>query len=119
MRRSRRFLVAGVGLLPVGLMGLSLVTDLRLALPFCAVIGFALILFLATGQSVVQLNASDHNRGRIMGTWAMVLSGAVPLGSLLAGPAADRWGVPRVLQFQGVACITAAVTLLAIYLDKR
>jgi MFS family permease len=86
-----------------------------LVLPCCVLVGFGLILFLATGQSVVQLGASDRNRGRIMGTWAMVLSGAVPLGSLLVGLAADHWGVPAVLRWQGLACIAAALTLIALY----
>jgi hypothetical protein len=63
----------------------------------------------------VQLSARDHNRGRIMGIWTMTLCGAVPLGNLLAGPAADRWGVPAVLAFLGVACSAGALLLFALF----
>jgi predicted MFS family arabinose efflux permease len=115
MDRTRLFIGIGLCVVPAGLMGLSVVSGLPLAVACCALIGFGLILFLATGQSVVQLSAGDHNRGRIMGTWAMVLSGAVPLGNLLAGLAADRWGVSLVLHLQGLTCSAAALMLLTLY----
>jgi predicted MFS family arabinose efflux permease len=70
----------------------------------CAFIGFGLILFLATSQSVFQLSSEEHNRGRVMAIWAMVLSIAVPLGNLLAGPAADAWRLTPVIVTLGLAC---------------
>ncbi|MBY0527630.1 MAG: MFS transporter [Gemmataceae bacterium] len=112
--RSKRFIAVGVGLVSVGLVVLALVAllgSLVAAVACCAVIGFGLILFLSTSQSVVQLSADEHQRGRIMGIWAMTLSGAVPLGNLLVGPAADRWGVAWVMGAQGMACGMAALGL--------
>jgi MFS family permease len=112
--RRRSLIGAGLGVLCAGLIGLALARCLALAVASCALIGFGLILFFATSQAVVQLGAGDHNRGRVMGVWAMVLSGAVPLGNLLAGPAADRWGVAPVLWLLGLACATVAVVLLGL-----
>jgi predicted MFS family arabinose efflux permease len=60
------------------------------------------------------LSVDDWNRGRIMGIWSMVLNGAVPLGNLLAGPAADRWDVSKVLVVQGLGCAVAFV--IAVFL---
>ncbi len=37
-----------------------------------------------------------------MGVWAMMLSGGTPVGNLIFGPAADEWGVARVIFVQGV-----------------
>jgi MFS family permease len=114
---ERRGLLIGIGVAVVStaLLGLSLVGSLLPAIGGCALIGFGLILFLATTQSVIQLGADEHNRGQIMGIWAMMQSGALPLGNLLAGPAADYLGVPLVLRIQGIACGVAALGLTAYF----
>jgi MFS family permease len=112
--RNRAFIASGVVIVTASLIGLSLANDLFLAVIFSALIGYGLILFLATSQSVFQLSSGEHNRGRVMAIWAMVLSGAVPLGNLLAGPAADHWGEPVVLALLGIACGTVPLGLLAI-----
>ena len=77
-----------------------------------ALIGFGLICFFATCQSVVQLSADPANRGRIMGIWAMSWSGAMPLGNLLVGPAADLWGVATMLLALGLGLGSVALVLL-------
>ena len=114
--RRRLFLGAGVVLSSAALGCLALARTLPPALACCTVFGCGLILYFATGQSVMQLGAGDHNRGRVMGIWSMVTSGALPVGSLLAGLAADRWGVPPVLALQGlgIAAAAAVVSLLAL-----
>lgn len=105
----------GVALVCCSLFGLSQATTLLLACADCSVLGFGLVMMLATSQSVVQLGAAGHNRGRIMGIWAVVLSGAVPIGSLIVGPAADRWGESMILFIQGVACGVAGLGLALAY----
>jgi MFS family permease len=111
----RRWLIAtGAAVLAAALLGLSAAGTLPVAAGCCILAGFGLILFLATSQGVVQLAADDLHRGRVMGIWAMALSGAVPLGNLLAGFAADRWGEALVLRGAGVACTAAALTLLGL-----
>src|SRR5207244_8502797 len=64
----RRWLIgAGAGVLAAALLGLSLAGTLPLAAGCCALVGFGLILFLATSQGVLQLGADDLHRGRVMG----------------------------------------------------
>jgi MFS family permease len=119
LRRQYLFLGAGVVLSAASLLGLAAVRDQWLAVICCAVLGCGLILFFATSQSVMQLGSGDHNRGRIMGIWSMVLSGAQPLGNFLAGPAADHWGVAQVLAMQGVGIGAAAAAALFLGLRLR
>jgi predicted MFS family arabinose efflux permease len=137
MRRSRWFLVAGVGLASSSLVSLAMARSLPLAVASCAFLGCGLILFFPTSQSIMQLSSEDHVRGRVMGIWSMVLSAAYPLGHLLAGHAADDWfsdgslndllgswlsvgpgessGLPLVLALMGlgIAAASALVFLLA------
>jgi MFS family permease len=112
VEERRQLIRAGITCVSIGLMALSLAGNLALAMGCCGLIGFGLILFLATSQSIIQLSSGEHNRGRVMAIWAMTQSGAVPLGSLLAGVAADRWkDVSLVLRLLGLSCATAALAV--------
>jgi MFS family permease len=113
-RRPNLVIGSGVVVIVIGLLGLSKAREFVLAVACCGAVGFGLILFLATSQTVLQLRSEEYNRGRIMGIWAMTLSGALPLGNLIAGPAADRWGEPLILQFFGITCAIAAVGVLTL-----
>ena len=115
LEERRQVIRAGVSLVSAGLIALSVAQYLPLAMACCGLIGFGLILFLATSQSVIQLSSGEHNRGRVMAIWAMTQSGAVPLGCYLAGRTADQWGVPLVLRLLGLTCVTAALALWVIF----
>jgi MFS family permease len=121
LTRRRLFLGLGMGLSAPALVCLSLVENLPQAAALCILLGAGLILFNATSQSVTQLSATDGNRGRVMGVWSMVVSGAMPLGNLVAGLSADRWGVPLVLTAQalGIAGAAALVLGLVVGLSRR
>ena len=106
---------AGIGCVSTGLIALSIAPNLPLAMGCSGLIGFGLILFLATSQSIIQLSSGEHNRGRVMAIWAMTQSGSVPLGSFLAGVAADHWGVRPVLQLLGLSCAVAASGLWIVF----
>lgn len=113
-RWRRLFLGGALAAAAAGLCGLSLVPGLTPAAAACALAGFGLVLFNATSQSIVQLSTADHNRGRVMGIWSIILCAAQPVGNQIAGRAADTWGVSPVLAGQGVACLASAVGVLAL-----
>lgn len=113
------FIGAGVSLSASAFLGLSFVTGLSGAMLCAAMIGAGLILFFATSQASFQLSATDRNRGRVMGIYALILTGAQPLGNLLTGPAADRWGEPFVLRLQGAGIFCVAVLVLTLRLRHQ
>ncbi|MGH7739501.1 MAG: MFS transporter, partial [bacterium] len=47
--------------------------------------GFGIILFFSTGNSTIQTHSPDHLRGRLMGIWALVFGGSMPIGSFWMG----------------------------------
>jgi predicted MFS family arabinose efflux permease len=110
----RRFILLFGGLLLVSLamVGLSLTLSLTMASVCAVIFGCGMILFFATGQSVVQLGTADADRGKVMGIWAMMLSAGVPLGNLVFGPAADEFGVTKVIVVQAGVISLAAFLLL-------
>lgn len=112
--RRRSFIAGGVSAASIMLLALAFAPGLASATACCVLLGFGLILCFATSQSVVQLRSEDHSRGRVMGIWSMILCGTQPVGNLLAGFAADRWGEPLVLAISGIACGLAAAAMIAL-----
>jgi MFS family permease len=47
--------------------------------------GFGIILFSSIGNSIIQTQSPDHLRGRLMGIWALVFGGGMPIGSFWWG----------------------------------
>jgi len=110
--RPKVIMVSGLGLVAVALLVLARTDALSIATGCCVVFGFGMILFFATGQSALQLGTADADRGKVMGIWAMMLSAGVPLGNLVFGPAADAYGVTRVIAAQSAAVAMATGLLV-------
>lgn len=109
--RPKVLLLGGLILVAGALVGIWGTTALPVASVCCVFFGYGMILFFATGQSVVQLGTVDADRGKVMGIWAMMLSAGVPLGNLVLGPAADVFGVKVVIVIQSGAIALAAFIL--------
>ena len=114
--RRGLFLTLGAGLGATGMAGLTAAGTMPMAVIAASCLGFGLVLFLSTGQSALQLSATDDVRGRVMALWAMTLSASAPLGHLLAGELAKANGVTPVMAGMtlGVAVVAMAVAIVAL-----
>ena len=72
--------------------------------------------FLSTNQSVLQMRAEEHIRGRITAVNSLVW-GLLPVGALPLGALAGRIGAPAA---QSIACVCAliAVGLIALAIPR-
>ncbi len=70
--------------------------------------GFALMIEMGSSNTLIQSMVPDRLRGRVMAVYAMMLLGMGPIGSLLAGTAADHVGAPATVAAGGVICMAAA-----------
>jgi MFS family permease len=73
--------------------------------------GFGIILFFSVGNSIIQTQSPDHLRGRLMGIWALVFGGSLPVGSFWMGIVAQKVGSGHALQAGGVFCALGAATV--------
>jgi len=84
------------------------------------VAGFGIILFFSIGNSIIQTQSPDHLRGRLMGIWALVFGGGMPLGSFWMGVTASKTGSGHALQVGGLFClIGAAVVYVVSHITRR
>ncbi len=74
--------------------------------------GACMVMVFATLSSLVQLNAPNEMRGRVMSLYMVAFRGGMPLGSLVGGWLANLAGAPTVLTVNGLLLSTVAVTFL-------
>jgi len=103
----------GYFLAPVFLLIFSALRWLPASLLALVCAGWAFMAMLNITNTLVQSHVSDELRGRVMGIYALVFMGGTPLGSLLAGWLAERFGEPLTLSvFSGVVLVLAVVTFI-------
>jgi MFS family permease len=119
LNRQRVFLGVGVLATATALIGMGDAPNLLIGLLWSTLAGGGMICFFVTAQSIVQLSATDDNRGRVMGVWSMITAGALPLGNLATGWAADRWGESGTLIVSGLAIVCFTVLLACLALGRR
>ncbi len=114
-RPSRRLLVGGAFAFGAVTIGLALVPGYFAGLALLVLIGGSGVLFISTTNALLQLNAVDAMRGRVMALWSIVFLGSTPIGGPITGLLARGLGVRWAIAIGGVAVlVTAAVGLLAL-----
>jgi MFS family permease len=93
------------------LVAFAFARTLWVALLVLPLVGGAFMIQMAAINTVLQTLVEDRLRGRVMAFYTMAFFGAAPIGSLLAGVAADRVGAAWTIGFSGVACIAGGLWL--------
>jgi MFS family permease len=81
-----------------------------LAFPLLIGIGFAQLVVIATASTAVQTIVPNHLRGRVIGVFLLVYTGALPLGNFLAGALTTRLGVSTTFLLGGTLCHIVTIT---------
>jgi len=96
-----------------GLMAFAFTTSLWVALAVLPFVGAGFMVEMAATNTVLQTLVTDDLRGRVMAFYTMAFFGTAPLGSLLAGLAADRIGARWTIAAGGVISVAAGFWLVS------
>jgi len=83
---------------------------------FCGIFN---LWFFTNANSILQLNASDEFRGRVMGVYAMVFAGTIPIGNLISGFVAQRISADRTFMCIGLIIIVTVLLKIFMINNKR
>ncbi len=100
-----RIIVIASALFGAALISFSLSRILWLSLFFLLLVGFGMMVHMASSNTVLQTIVDDDKRGRVMSFFAMAFLGMTPFGSLLTGSLASKIGVTNTLAISGCSCI--------------
>ncbi|HYG09776.1 MAG TPA: MFS transporter [Pyrinomonadaceae bacterium] len=106
MGRWVAFSSAGFG---GSLVVFSQMRDFRLAVVVLVVVGFSMIIQIASSNTLIQAMVPDALRGRVMAVYSMMFLGMAPVGALLAGWLAERVGAANTVALGGAGCILSAL----------
>jgi MFS family permease len=80
----------------------ALSTHLTLSLIFLFGLGFAIVVSVATTNTLLQKLVTDQMRGRVMSMFILSFMGTMPIGNIIAGSASGRFGAPHTLAVGGI-----------------
>lgn len=106
--RLGRFMLGATALLGVALAAFGASRSFPLSVALIIPVGFCMVAHMTSNNTLVQVEVPDALRGRVMALHATVFMGAVPVGGLVAGLAAERLGAPWTLALLGLGCLLAA-----------
>jgi MFS family permease len=111
-QRKGRLLTAGNLVFPAMVIALALSRSFHLTVACLVVAGLGFMTQNATTNTLVQTTVPDGLRGRVMSVYMMVFLGFYPIGSLIAGIVAERFGLPAGAAFGGAVGLAYGLYLL-------
>jgi MFS family permease len=111
---TRIMALGGIFILSAALALFALNRNIYVETLLLAIVGFGIVLYFSTSNTVVQSIVPDEMRGRVMGIWTLIFGGMIPLGSLQAGLMADLLGTPATIAIGALICAAAALVTLNI-----
>ncbi len=100
-------LAAAVGM---GTFAWSRALPLSLSMGFLS--GFGLILYVATTNTLIQITTEDRYRGRVMSLYTLMFVGTAPIGALVSGSIAQRFGAPFATSLSALVLLGGALWMM-------
>jgi MFS family permease len=101
VRRPGRVIFGLVVVSAAVLAASALPRSLPAAMAGIGVTGFFLVATMSSTNGFIQSQVDDAYRGRVMSLHTMATMGTGPIGSVIAGALADRYGVPASIALNG------------------
>jgi MFS family permease len=118
-RASWKALLTGVGGFSVALLALAPVETVFVAALLLFVVGVCFTMWTANSQSLLQLAAPDHLRGRVLSLYLFAFAGLAPFGGLFAGWLSDVGGTQLAFLVAGATGLVLTVAALREVYGRR
>jgi MFS family permease len=93
----------------IGLSAFSFSTNTLLSMALLVIIGFGMIVTVASCNTIMQTIVDEDKRGRVMSFYTMAFMGSAPIGSLLAGTLSSAIGAPHTIIFGGIISLIVGI----------
>jgi MFS family permease len=108
-----RVVAAMVILLSASVFMVSRMTGVLPSAFLMAIVGFSMILFFVTINTMLQSEIPDEYRGRVLSLYTLTFFGLAPFGALFLGSLADAIGTPDAIAVYAVLNGVLAIAILA------
>jgi predicted MFS family arabinose efflux permease len=105
--RPRVLVLGGLWVFSAMLLLLAVVRWYPLVLACLLVGGWGMLCYFSTTNTLIQTSVPDRMRGRVMGIWALVFGGMLPIGGIESGLVSQAVGVPWTIAAGALICAAA------------
>jgi MFS family permease len=112
IQEKRRLISVASLVFPAALILFSMSRSYAISLLIMVVVGLAVVAFLATANTTMQLKSPDKLRGRVMSVYTLVFRGMVPIGSFIVGAVATLMGTVSTLKLAASVCLAVSLFLI-------
>ena len=116
---TRYQLFVGAALFALFLGGVALSENLYLTMFLLMGLGASGATFGTTANTSIQIATPDHLRGRVVSLYMLLFAGSTPIGGLLTGFMAERWGTQTAVGVLAAMCVVGVLCGLAYYSSHR
>lgn len=110
-KRQKGQLILGSLLATSVLVCFALARNIIMAYVTMAIVSSGFVLCFATSNTLLQMSVPDQLRGRVMSIYLLMFMGTGPIGSLMAGDLAAKWGAPLTILFFALVSLCSLLFL--------
>jgi len=114
LKASMRLLLSSAALFAGSMVVLGHVPSLPVALVMLVATGILSVSFNATNNTLLQIEAREELRGRVLSLYMFLMVGSTPFGSAVTGFVADTFDVRLALQINGAICLCGLAVAAAL-----
>jgi predicted MFS family arabinose efflux permease len=81
-------------------------------------LGVLSVIYSTSTNTTLQLASGEAYRGRILSLYTLLFMGTTPIGGVITGVLADRWGAQATVAIEAGVCLVAALVGL-LFLRRR
>lgn len=105
LKASMQLLLVSAAVFAGSMLVLSLAPNMAVALAMLLVTGMLSVSFNATNNTLLQVEAREELRGRVLSLYMFLMIGSTPLGSAVTGFVANTSDIRLALQINATACL--------------
>ncbi|HEY3059022.1 MAG TPA: MFS transporter [Chloroflexota bacterium] len=118
LKASMRLLLSSAALFAGSMIVLGHAPNLPVALAMLVGTGILSVSFNATNNTLLQIEAREELRGRVLSLYMFLMVGSTPFGSAITGFVANTFDVRLALQINGALCL-GGLAVAAVLLRRR
>lgn len=115
----QKILFTNILILGVSLMIFSHLNIFPVAMVIAIICGFGTMSLIPICNTILQLEAEEAMRGRVISFFAMAAFGMIPIGSLFIGAVSKYIGAPNSLLLQGILALVIAFSFYVFHKKRK
>jgi MFS family permease len=119
VKPSMRLLLCSAAVFSAFMLILAHAPNMPIALLILVATGFLSVLFNATNNTLIQVEAREEFRGRVLSLYTLAMIGSTPFGSAITGLVANSFDVRLALEINAGVCLCGLIVAALFLLRAR